>query len=68
MPLYEYKCLYCEKTVARLRRIAKRDDPVRCPSCRSEMLRTYTVAQWQRGKRWQARMMDHDAGKPGRKS
>lgn len=33
MPLYEYRCDKCQKTMTQLRRIAERHDPLPCREC-----------------------------------
>lgn len=44
MPLYEYRCEGCNRTVELLRTVKELDAPVRCPKCNGRMKRMFSVA------------------------
>jgi putative FmdB family regulatory protein len=72
MPLYEFVCSDCGAETLLLKSLEwmeAMDWPrtMKCRACGGEARRRATKPVWRRGSQWHARMMDHDAGKPGRK-
>ncbi|MBN2537013.1 zinc ribbon domain-containing protein [candidate division WOR-3 bacterium] len=43
MPIYEYRCEPCGRTVEWLRRAGEADEPVECPDCGKPMERVFSV-------------------------
>jgi len=69
MPVYTYQCTSeeCQYNFSLIRRMAARKEGATCPLCgQPAIFRVSVPGVFQRGPQWHARMMDHDAGKPGR--
>lgn len=50
MPLYEYRCLNCDRTHDRVRFVTDANMPSECPHCGSDSQRRYSAPALQR---WQ---------------
>ena len=44
MPTYEFKCRECDSLASLTRKMDERNLPAECPSCGSEMSRTFSTA------------------------
>lgn len=44
MPIYEYKCDYCQNQFEAIRKMAEADEPISCPNCHQQVTKRMVTA------------------------